>query len=141
MAARISELCGRLSHFCHARPSFVNVVRNISSSSSKMLASALRAAARPAARVARQSFKPARAFSVTARASSGGPPPPQLFGEGAKPGTVPTDIEQATGLERLQLLGELEGISVFDDQPLDSSRLGTKADPVKVLSYVRAAPD
>lgn len=106
-----------------------------------MLASALRAAARPAARVARQSFKPARAFSVSARVSSGGPPPPQLFGEGAKPGTVPTDIEQATGLERLQLLGELEGISVFDDQPLESSRLGTKADPVKVLSYVRAAPD
>jgi cytochrome c oxidase subunit 5b len=103
-----------------------------------MFTSALRAAARPAARVARQSVKPARAFSVTARASSGGPPPPQLFGEGAKPGTVPTDIEQATGLERLQLLGQLEGISVFDDQPLDSSRLGTKADPVKVLSYVRA---
>lgn len=100
-----------------------------------MFASVLRAAARPAVRAARVSFKPARAFSVTARASSGGPPPPQLYGTGAQPGTVPTDIEQATGLERLQLLGELEGVSVFDDQPLDSSRLGTKADPVLVLSY------
>ncbi|KAF5342621.1 hypothetical protein D9611_001583 [Ephemerocybe angulata] len=101
-----------------------------------MFASALRAAVRPAARAARQTLKPARAFSVSARARSDhGPPPPQLFGPGAKPGTVPTDIEQATGLERLQLLGQLEGVSVFDDQPLDSSRLGTKADPVLVLSY------
>lgn len=104
-----------------------------------MLASALRAAARPAAFAARSSFRPAtavRAFSVTARAQSG-PPPPQLYGTGAQPGTVPTDVEQATGLERLQLLGEMEGISVFDDQPLDASRVGTKADPIKVLSYVR----
>ena len=107
-----------------------------------MLASAFRAVARPAVSAARSSFRPAtavRSFSVTPRAQSGGhgPPPPQLYGTGAQPGTVPTDIEQATGLERLQLLGELEGVSVFDDQPLDASRLGTKADPIKVLAYVR----
>ncbi|KAF9048608.1 putative COX4-cytochrome-c oxidase chain IV, partial [Panaeolus papilionaceus] len=88
---------------------------------------------------ARSSLKPSnaavRAFSSTIRVSSGGPPPPQLYGTGAKAGTVPTDIEQATGLERLQLLGELEGIKVFDDTPLDSSRIGTKANPVKVLAY------
>ena len=76
-----------------------------------------------------------RTFSTTVRLLSG-PPPPQLYGEGAKPGTVPTDLEQATGLERLQLLGEIEGVKVFDDSPLDASRLGTKANPVSVPSYV-----
>jgi cytochrome c oxidase subunit 5b len=97
-------------------------------------------AARPAANAVRLSLKPCssslRAFSTTVRAQSG-PAPPQLFGPGAKPGTVPTDIEQATGLERLQLLGDLEGINVFDDSPLDSSRIGTKANPVLVPSFVR----
>ncbi|KAF8199613.1 cytochrome c oxidase [Pholiota molesta] len=95
-------------------------------------------AARPAANAVRSSLKPCssslRAFSTTLRAQSG-PAPPQLFGPGAKPGTVPTDIEQATGLERLQLLGDLEGINVFDDSPLDSSRIGTKANPVLVPSF------
>ncbi|KAF8968159.1 cytochrome c oxidase subunit VB-domain-containing protein [Flammula alnicola] len=95
-------------------------------------------AARPAVQAARSSMKPStsslRLFSTSVRAQSG-PPPPQLYGTGAKPGTVPTDIEQATGLERLQLLGELEGINVFDDSPLDSSRLGTKASPVLVPSF------
>ena len=97
-------------------------------------------AARPAILAARSSLKPStsapRAFSTTVRIQSGAPPP-QLYGPGAKGGSVPTDIEQATGLERLQLLGELEGISVFDDAPLDSSRIGTKADPLLVPSYVR----
>ena len=100
-------------------------------------------AARPAIRAARASYKPStsalRTFSTTVRVQSGGPPPPQLYGEGAKDGTVPTDIEQATGLERLQLLGELEGVNVFDDSPLDASRLGTKANPVLVPSYVRCS--
>lgn len=81
-----------------------------------------------------QSF---RTFSTTLRASSGGPPPPVLVGTGGKPGEVPTDVEQATGLERLQLLGEMEGVEVFDESPLDASRLGTKANPVLVQSYVR----
>ena len=107
----------------------------------KMFQTAIRAAARPAFSGARAALRrPAtslRAFSTTQRANSG-PPPPQLFGAGGKPGEVPTDIEQATGLERLQLLGELEGINVFDQEALDSSRVGTKADPIKVLSYVRA---
>lgn len=98
-------------------------------------------AARPAFLAARSSLKPStstlRAFSTTFRIQSGGPPPPQLYGDGGKAGSVPTDVEQATGLERLQLMGEMEGISVFDDSPLDSSRIGTKADPVLVPSYVR----
>lgn len=97
--------------------------------------------ARPAILAARSSLRPStstfRAFSTTVRIQSGGPPPPQLYGAGGKAGSVPTDVDQATGLERLQLLGELEGINVFDDGPLDSSRVGTKAEPVLVPSYVR----
>lgn len=105
-----------------------------------MFRSAVRAA-RPAVFIARSSLKlksstHARPFSTTLPVSSG-PPAPQLFGEGGKAGEVPSDLEQATGLERLQLLGELEGIDVFDDSPLDSSRIGTKANPILVPSYVR----
>lgn len=98
-------------------------------------------AARPAMLATRSSLKPStstlRAFSTTLHVQSGGPPPPQLYGDGGKAGSVPTDMEQATGIERLQLMGELEGVKIFDDDPLDSSRIGTKVDPVLVPSYVR----
>ena len=47
-----------------------------------------------------------------------------LIGPGADPGTVPTDLEQATGLERLEVLGKMQGIDIFDMRPLDASRLG-----------------
>ncbi|TFY83292.1 hypothetical protein EWM64_g722 [Hericium alpestre] len=57
-----------------------------------------------------------------------------IFGPGAKPGAVPTDQEQSTGLDRVQVLGNLQGIEVFDLEPLDASRIGTLADPVKVFS-------
>ncbi|EMD33511.1 hypothetical protein CERSUDRAFT_26055, partial [Gelatoporia subvermispora B] len=57
-----------------------------------------------------------------------------LYAEGAKPGEVPSDDIHATGLERLQILGEKEGVEVFDLKPLDSSRIGTLADPIKVYS-------
>ncbi|KAF1916562.1 cytochrome c oxidase subunit VB-domain-containing protein, partial [Ampelomyces quisqualis] len=57
-----------------------------------------------------------------------------LFPPGAQPGTVPTDIEQATGLERLELLGKMQGVDVFDMKPLDASRLGTPEDPIIVNS-------
>ena len=105
-----------------------------------MLRSAVRAA-RPAVLAARPTLKPKsstriRPFSTSLPVSSG-PPAPQLFGEGGKVGQVPSDVEQATGLERLQLLGELEGVDVFDDSPLDASRIGTKSNPVLVPSYVR----
>lgn len=76
-----------------------------------------------------------RAFTVSATRKSGHPSP-QLFGEGGKAGEVPTDINQSTGLERLQTLGFLEGIDVFDSQPLDSSRIGTLDNPVSVYSLV-----
>lgn len=57
-----------------------------------------------------------------------------LFGPGAQPGTVPTDLEQATGLERLEILGKMEGQDIFDMRPLDASRLGTMKDPIMVRS-------
>jgi cytochrome c oxidase subunit 5b len=47
-----------------------------------------------------------------------------LIGPGAQPGTVPTDLEQATGLERLEILGKMEGVDIFDMRPLDASRKG-----------------
>ncbi|KAF2010536.1 cytochrome c oxidase-like protein polypeptide IV [Aaosphaeria arxii CBS 175.79] len=57
-----------------------------------------------------------------------------LFGPGAKVGTVPTDIEQSTGLERLEILGKMQGVDVFDMRPLDASRVGTLEDPIVVNS-------
>ncbi|CAG8888480.1 unnamed protein product [Penicillium egyptiacum] len=57
-----------------------------------------------------------------------------LFAPGAKPGTIPTDLEQATGLERLELIGKMQGIDIFDMRPLDASRKGTLEDPIIVNS-------
>ncbi|KAL1867823.1 hypothetical protein VTK73DRAFT_3997 [Phialemonium thermophilum] len=57
-----------------------------------------------------------------------------LIGPGAKPGTVPTDLEQATGLERLEILGKMEGVDIFDMRPLDASRKGTLENPIVVRS-------
>ena len=47
-----------------------------------------------------------------------------LFGPGAEPGTIPTDLEQATGLERLEILGKMQGIDIFDMRPLPADRVG-----------------
>ena len=52
-----------------------------------------------------------------------------LIGPGAAVGTVPTDLEQATGLERFEILGKMQGIDVFDMKPLDASRKGTAQPP------------
>ncbi|EEH18763.2 cytochrome c oxidase subunit 4, mitochondrial [Paracoccidioides brasiliensis Pb03] len=57
-----------------------------------------------------------------------------LLPPGAKAGSIPTDYEQATGLERLELLGKMHGVDVFDMRPLDSSRLGTLDNPIIVKS-------
>ncbi|PKS13347.1 hypothetical protein jhhlp_000118 [Lomentospora prolificans] len=57
-----------------------------------------------------------------------------LVGPGTAPGAVPTDIDQATGLERLEILGKMEGIDIFDMKPLDSSRKGTMENPILVKS-------
>jgi cytochrome c oxidase subunit 5b len=58
-----------------------------------------------------------------------------LLPPGAKPGTVPTDLEQATGLERLEILGKMQGIDIFDMKPLDASRMGTLDNPIIVKSF------
>ncbi|KAF9065586.1 cytochrome c oxidase, partial [Rhodocollybia butyracea] len=99
-------------------------------------------AARPSVtRVLRSTVAPSatRALSATSRASSGGhgPPPPGLFGPGSKAGEVPSIADQSTGIERLQYLGEAEGIEIFDTAPLDSSRIGTKKDPILVPSSAK----
>src|ERR1700761_9225904 len=57
-----------------------------------------------------------------------------LIPPGAARGTVPTDLEQATGLERLEILGKMEGIDIFDMSPLPADRLGTFEDPIVVKS-------
>lgn len=54
---------------------------------------------------------------------------------GAAPGTIPTDLEQATGLERLEVLGKMQGVDIFDMRPLDASRLGTLKEPIRVKSF------
>ncbi|KAG8835219.1 Cytochrome c oxidase subunit 4 [Serendipita sp. 399] len=76
-----------------------------------------------------------RTISSSSRLRSSDHPPPSLYGEGAKAGEVPTDLQQATGLERLQLLGQLEGIDVFNTGPLLMSKPGTLEDPTIVYSY------
>lgn len=55
-----------------------------------------------------------------------------LLPPGAKPGTMPSDLDQATGLERLELLGKMSGADLFDMKPLDASRKGTLEDPIVV---------
>ncbi len=47
-----------------------------------------------------------------------------LLPPGAPPGTIPTDLEQATGLERLEILGKMQGVDIFDMRPLDATRRG-----------------
>jgi cytochrome c oxidase subunit 5b len=100
-----------------------------------LTARALRHATLATRSATRPSFVNAmRSFNTTPRLSSGAPP--KIFGSGSKEGEVPTDQLQATGLERFQLLGELEGVSAFDVAPLDSSRVGTKENPITVPSLV-----
>lgn len=57
-----------------------------------------------------------------------------FFGPGAKPGTVADDIDQATGIERAELLSKLEGKDIYDLSPLKITAMGTKKDPVMVKS-------
>lgn len=47
-----------------------------------------------------------------------------LLPPGAPAGTVPSDLNQAVGLERLEILGKMQGVDVFDMRPLDASRKG-----------------
>lgn len=62
---------------------------------------------------------------------------PLIQGEGAKDGTVASDEDQSTGIERFELMGRLQGVDVFDMTPLPADRLGTIEDPIVVPSMVR----
>ncbi|CED84102.1 Cytochrome c oxidase, subunit Vb/COX4 [Phaffia rhodozyma] len=59
-----------------------------------------------------------------------------LQGPGAKLGSVPTDLDQATGTERYELLGNMAGIDVFDMKPVLVDRMGTMADPIPVHAII-----
>ncbi|GEQ69211.1 hypothetical protein JCM33374_g2882 [Metschnikowia sp. JCM 33374] len=63
-------------------------------------------------------------------------PDSSLIGPGAQPGTIPTDVDQATGLERFELLGKMEGVDVFDmENPIFEGK-GTMKDPFLVPTYI-----
>ncbi|KAJ1337422.1 cytochrome c oxidase subunit 5b [Microdochium nivale] len=57
-----------------------------------------------------------------------------LLGPGAPVGEVPTDVDQSTGLERLEILGKMDGVDIFDMRPLDASRKGTVENPITIRS-------
>jgi cytochrome c oxidase subunit 5b len=105
--------------------------------STRPAAIAVRAAMRPSSSVAFRSLS----TSAARRSDEHAAPAPALYGIGTKPGEMPTDESQSTGLERIQILGNLSGVEVFDLNPLDSSRLGTMVDPIKVFSVVCAILD
>jgi cytochrome c oxidase subunit 5b len=103
------------------------------------LRSARASAVAARAGVARPSSSLFRSLSTSAirRSDDHHAAAPSIYGVGAKPGEIPTDESQSTGLDRVQVLGLLEGVDVFDLEPLDASRIGTLADPIKVFSVVR----
>ena len=47
---------------------------------------------------------------------------------------MPTDLDQATGLERFELLMKLKGEDAFSVEPLEVIRMGTLVDPITVFS-------
>jgi len=100
--------------------------------------SAFRSAATRAARPLKIQQSSVRFVSTTPRifGDHHAPKPPSLIGEGAKVGEVPTDLNQATGLERLQIMGSMQGIDVFSMEPLELTKLGTKSDPTIVATMV-----
>jgi Cytochrome c oxidase subunit Vb len=88
-----------------------------------------------ASRPAFRSTAGIRSLSTTPCIRSAGPP--LLYGAGAAPGAVPTDEEQATGLERLQLLGKMEGVDVFNMKKPEATKKGTMENPIRIPSLVR----
>lgn len=63
-------------------------------------------------------------------------PDGSLIGPGAKEGTIPSDLDQATGLERFEVLGKMEGVDVFDmENPIYEGE-GTIKNPFLVPTYI-----
>ena len=134
------RLRGRLEcRFCPSRPpTDVSPSASMSLFAARTAAAHLASAARTTsnARLRIASAAAPRHFSTSLRIMASGPP--VIQGEGAKPGEVPSDEQQATGLERFELLGRLQGVDVFDMEPLESHRLGTTKEPIIVQSLVSA---
>lgn len=63
-------------------------------------------------------------------------PDASLIGPGAQPGTIPTDLDQATGLERFEILGKREGVDVWDIENPITEGSGTMKDPFLVPTYM-----
>lgn len=64
--------------------------------------------------------------------------PNTLFGPGTtEKGMQPTSFDIATGIDRLETLGKMEGIDIFDMAPLIQDRKGTPDDPVIIDSFDR----
>jgi cytochrome c oxidase subunit 5b len=57
------------------------------------------------------------------------------IGTGGKAGEIPNDLEQATGLEREELLAKLQGKELFDMEPLNMTHIGTPKNPIVVQSH------
>lgn len=68
-------------------------------------------------------------FTTCARNSTGSTEPTSL---------TPLSEDQATGLERFELLGKLEGVDVFDMNPVEMTRMGTVDEPIAIYSLVSA---
>ena len=70
-------------------------------------------------------------------------PEPIITGPGGKSGEVPSDLDQATGLERFELLYRLRGEEAFSTEPLQVVKMGTVLEPISVFSLVRhpSCPD
>jgi cytochrome c oxidase subunit 5b len=100
------------------------------------LRSALRVTRAVAAPVRATAFVAPRLFTTSSRVASDHQEP-VIQGEGGKAGLVPTDLEQATGLERFELMMKLKGEDAFSVEPLEVIRMGTVADPIEVFSLVR----
>ncbi|KAI9221143.1 cytochrome c oxidase [Blastocladiella britannica] len=89
-------------------------------------------------RAATASAAAVRPLSASAaRLGDHGPAEP-FVGPGGKPGSIPTDLEQSTGLRRFEYLSELEGKSAFDMKPLAMTHLGTPTNPIVVESIEEA---
>ncbi|PVU90315.1 hypothetical protein BB561_004931 [Smittium simulii] len=76
----------------------------------------------------------ARFFGSSFFARESHPETKIVQGKGATPGYIPTDVEQATGLDRLEQLAALNGEEFFDMKPLVLHTKGTRTNPTIVRS-------
>lgn len=133
LAGLLPELAHSLLHFSSTNDYLLlsSIPSNIMSALRLTLARAAAPAIRP--RVVASS---SRLLSTSAIRRSDDHPPVIIQGEGAKAGETPSNFQQATGLERFELLGRMQGIDVFDMKPLDASRTGTTKNPIVIQSLV-----